>query len=454
MHVIKKIVISFSFVMQGLSFGAQVCSSIPQEITLICNDERRIARVPVALLVNNFEFFRAYFARWRQVSDTEMRIQASAEDVYCLLASVRNFSVSDDAALLVNEPRSAVSLLVLADQFLLKKEAMDCLKEQYGDAVHKELYSHSSYEKFLQGDREALLGAWAVDKKYTPPPFSKFKLKYSTARFEKHLRDLQRKREQQGAARKEEYRRMTYEIEEKRRKREHQVEEEKRRLLNTILSLPYSRVFYHPEPYVSTYSPPSYNQEDSHERYRAQQEEAVEDTVFSKRVKPTVFSKDKTRSVGFSDTSIYAYDDAEHLLLECSFSLGKCYEGYTIGQVIFHGSNELIVRFKKKVADYEMYIHDQTISLPSYESTDEERYLYHALRSKVKDVGHKLDRLSLSSLEHEAMFDRLPCKFRSEILTSNGRVERAFAKRVETIYKNMKQYSENKCRELQVYKPA
>jgi hypothetical protein len=60
---------------------------------------------------------------------------------------------------------------------------------------------------------------------------------------------------------------------------------------------------------------------------------------------------------------------------------------------------------------------------------------------------------SFSSLEYEKIFDRLPRTSRSEILTSDGRVERVVAKQVETIYRSMKQYSENKCRELQVYKP-
>ena len=96
MHSIKKIVISFSFVVQGLISGAQICPSIPKEITLVCDNEEKIERVPVALLMNNFGFFTSYFERWDRFSDTinqgELRIHASADAMGHLLVSVRNYS--------------------------------------------------------------------------------------------------------------------------------------------------------------------------------------------------------------------------------------------------------------------------------------------------------------------------------------------------------------------------
>ncbi len=121
MHSIKKIVISFSFVVQGLISGAQICPSIPKEITLVCDNEEKIERVPVALLMNNFGFFTSYFERWDRFSDTinqgELRIHASADAMGHLLVSVRNYS-EGVGAFPEDEPTSAISLLILADRFL------------------------------------------------------------------------------------------------------------------------------------------------------------------------------------------------------------------------------------------------------------------------------------------------------------------------------------------------
>lgn len=76
--------------------------------------------------------------------------------------------------------------------------------------------------------------------------------------------------------------------------------------------------------------------------------------------------------------------------------------------------------------------------------TEEERYLYHALRSQVKERGCAFDRLGLAFYIQQ-LFDRLPLSARREILSSDGRIERVLVKRVEDIYRKMKEYSQNKC---------
>ena len=408
---------------------------------------------------------------------------------------------------------------------------MDCFKEEHGDAIYKELHSSPAYEKFLRGDRETVLCAWAVDKKFTPAPIFEPEFRHSTAGYEEDQRDLRRQRQEQEAAerkvreeeyrietqrREEEHRRKAHGREEEHRRRMHEIGEESRRTLNAILSLPYYPLPYYPSTYVPAYSHSSHNQsvqtlrssslllpsrprpasiftdqprprssffteQEKREKQRrketllfwggrssskmhsVQQEETFEKTFSRIRVRPTVFSEDGARGLGFSATRIYVYDDAEHLLFEHSFSLGKCRQGYAIKEVVFDGAVKLRVIFKKKVPDSEnsYYTHEETIHLPSSESikilaacTDEERYLYHALRFKIKDTGTRFDRLSLSSSELEEMFDRLPRISRSEILTKEGRRERVIAKQVVGIYERMKSSSENKCRELQVYKPV
>ena len=80
--------------------------------------------------------------------------------------------------------------------------------------------------------------------------------------------------------------------------------------------------------------------------------------------------------------------------------------------------------------------------------SDEELYLYRALVSQVEDAGHKLDTLALPE-KLEAMFDKLPKKLKSEILKKEGLVKRVLAKRVEDIYRRMKDYLENACRKPQ-----
>jgi hypothetical protein len=426
----KKIIISFLLITQNgvvaasTEFAETCEESFSKKITLVCDDQEKIEGVDIAFLVENFSFFKVYFdhcGRFSQSSDTELRIHGSVDDMAYLLASVRNINVG---IVVADEPRSAISLLILADQLLLKKELMDCLKEQYGDAVNKELYSTSSYEKFLRGDGETVTCAWALDKKYRPAPIFEPALRHSSVRAPRSSALLP----------------------------------PNPRPTNILLEQPRRQSSFFAERSQREIGVYSFKKDYSAESHPMQKEKTFSPT----RVKPTIFNKDKTIGIGFSATTIYVYDDAEHLLLEHAFSLGKYHEGYAIEGGIFVKPDELKVIFTKEVPNNENahFITEEIIYVPSYESikalatcTDEERYLYHALRSKVKEAGHKLDRLSLSSSDLEAMFDRLPRMFRSGIITSDGLVERVIAKQVAGMYGRMKQSSENKCRELQVYKP-
>jgi hypothetical protein len=478
MPITRKIVISFLLLVQIPCSGAAAEDCLEgvetsKTITLVCENGERIEGVSSSLLANNFGFFKSFFERWNRSPDDTVRIQGSVDDMCYLLAFVRSVGMVD--VVVVPEPKNVVSLMILADQLLLKKEAVDCLKEQYGEAVSRELHSGPFYEEFLRGNNENFFAAWAVDNKYTPAPIFEPTLSHSTAGFQKDQCNLWRQRQQQEA-REEQDRRKQYEktgkrnrinviirqlhimavchmlyssqylrYEGKRLRRElHdlQEEEERERREQTLL-----------------------HREEPRERVSPQlsivpHKETVKDTVSLPRAKPTVFNKDRTRGVGILPTKIQVYDDAEHLLFEHSFSLGKCCQGYAIGEVVFEEPYRLRVRFKKKVLNQEnlLYFHDEIIYLPCYKSTrdleactNEERYLYHALRSKVKDTGHKLDTLSLPE-ELELMFDRFPRVLQDEILTTEGRVKRELAKRVEGVHRKMKEYSENKCRELQVYK--
>jgi WD40 repeat protein len=67
----------------------------------------------------------------------------------------------------------------------------------------------------------------------------------------------------------------------------------------------------------------------------------------------------------------------------------------------------------------------------------EERYLCQALTSRVEDVGHKLDALSLPE-ELEVMFDRFPRAVQDEILTTEGRIKRDLVRDVQGIYGRMR----------------
>jgi hypothetical protein len=502
MPITRKIVISFLLLVQIPCSGAAAEDCLEgvetsKTIALVCENGERIEGVSSSLLANNFGFFKSFFERWNR---STVRIQGSVDDMCYLLAFVRSVGMVD--VVVVPEPKNVVSLMILADQLLLKKEVMDCLKEQYGEAVSRELYSGSFYEEFLRGKRETISAAWAIDKKYTPAPIFEPTLSHSTAGFQKDQCNLRRQRQQQEAREKQD-RRKQYE------------KTGKRNRINVIIRELHIRAAY-PDLYSSQYfryagerlikelhdlqeeekrerevaseqsqrsRPLSlFMEQERREKQRkrnsltfltktkqgppvvplAQQEEIIEEVSSQKRVKPTVFNKERTRGVGILPTKIQIYDDAEHLLFEHSFSLGKCRQGYAIGEVVFEEPYRLRVRFQKRgSSENSYYIHDETVYLPCFESTrdleactNEEKYLYHVLRSKVKDTGHKLDRLSLSSSELQAMFDRLPRTLRSEILTPDGRVERVIAKRVAGIYGRMKQSSENKCRELQVYKSA
>ena len=70
-------------------------------------------------------------------------------------------------------------------------------------------------------------------------------------------------------------------------------------------------------------------------------------------------------------------------------------------------------------------------------SSDEERYFYQALASRVQEAGHKLDTFALPE-ELETMFDRLPRALQDEILTPEGYIKRELVRDVEGVYARVK----------------
>jgi WD40 repeat protein len=172
-----------------------------------------------------------------------------------------------------------------------------------------------------------------------------------------------------------------------------------------------------------------------------------------------LFSNDRLISLGFDFCGLKFSDDGSKVLTLKEAGMVEVFDSIT-GQLLYElqGGFSLsgIDEFRKFSSEgnfliVQQYRDGETIIHFPLEASPKDKYLFEALQSKYDG---KLDRLPFSAPELKAMFDHLPRKMRAEILTEKGRTERVMAKQVAGIYGRMKQSSENKCRELQVYKSA
>ena len=142
--------------------------SLPDNVTLKCTDGT-IPDVGVFILMDNFEYFDAYFRNWGTgrfaYTGEEVVVDGTAQDMDFLLMYVfdhdcslsvgGSFSEWDSSLERIGrnsglKPASYLSLLKLANQLCLKKEAMDSLLTRYSGDIQQELYSKPAYEKFLR----------------------------------------------------------------------------------------------------------------------------------------------------------------------------------------------------------------------------------------------------------------------------------------------------------------
>ena len=135
---------------------------LPDEVTLKCTDGI-IPNVSVPLLVNNFEYFDAYFRNWGSgrfaYTGEEVIVDGTVKDMDFLLSFVGDpFSYQWGGALFSYRGGRIdhhLSFLKLANQLCMKKEKMnlkDSDKEYRDLIIGKELHTTSAYEKFLEGD--------------------------------------------------------------------------------------------------------------------------------------------------------------------------------------------------------------------------------------------------------------------------------------------------------------